>query len=61
MAAGLLLLGVSRAPAQVTVGENLSMNLNALAQAGYTGDYGNLIHSDHGVTFGGSAELGGSY
>ena len=29
------------APAQVTVGET-SMDLNALIQAGYTADYGNL-------------------
>ena len=61
MAAGLFFFAVSRAPAQVTIGENVSMNLNALVQAGYTGDYGNLINSDHGVTFGGNAQLGGSY
>ncbi len=61
MAAGLFFFAVSRAPAQVTIGENVSMNLNALVQAGYTADYGNLINSDHGLTLGGSAQLGGSY
>jgi hypothetical protein len=61
MAAGLLVLGVSYSHAQVSIGENLSMNLNALVQAGYTADYGNFINSDHGITVGGDAELGGSY
>ena len=37
------------------------MDLNALIQAGYTADYGNLNSSDHGFTFGGNANLSGSY
>jgi hypothetical protein len=61
MAVGLLLLGVSGAAAQVTIGDNLSMNLNGLVQAGYTADYGNFVESDHGVTFGGNANLTGYY
>ena len=61
MAVGLVLLGTSRAVAQVAIGENVSLNLNALIQAGYTADYGNFVSSDHGITVGGSAELGGSY
>ena len=36
-----------------------SMDLNALIQAGYTADYGNLTSSDHGFTFGGNANLTG--
>ena len=61
MAVGLVLLGVSRAVAQVAIGENISLNLNALIQAGYTADYGNFVTSDHGLTAGGSANLGGYY
>src|SRR5271167_3417224 len=57
----LLLVLVSRAPAQVTVGENVTLDMNALLQAGYTADYGNFVNSDHGVTFGGNASLTGSY
>ena len=49
MAVVLLLAGASRAPAQVTVGDNVSLDLNALVQAGYTADYGNFVNSDHGV------------
>ena len=50
-----------RTPAQVTVGDNISMNLNALASFGYTADYGNTLTSDHGLNFGGTANLNGSY
>src|SRR5271169_5979253 len=57
----LLLVLVSRATAQVTVGENTSLNLNGLLQAGYTGDYGNFTSSDHGLTAGGNANLAGFY
>ncbi|MGO9517886.1 MAG: hypothetical protein ACLPND_12645 [Candidatus Korobacteraceae bacterium] len=57
----LLLVLVSSAAAQVTVGENVSLDLNALLQAGYTADYGNFTNSDHGFTFGGNAALSGSY
>ncbi|MGD0790691.1 MAG: hypothetical protein ABR920_02870 [Terriglobales bacterium] len=50
-----------RAPAQVTVGDNLNMNLNGNLSFGYTADYGNIIQSDHGLTAGGSGDLSGSY
>ena len=57
-----LLLGVLHAHAQMTVGNDLSMNLNGNASFGYTGDYGNAVAgSDHGVTFGGNGNLSGSY
>jgi hypothetical protein len=49
------------ASAQVTVGDNISMNLNALAAFGYTADYGSNVRSDHGVNFGGTGNLTGSY
>ncbi len=60
---GVVALLVSAVPlgAQVTVGDNLSMNLNGQASAGYTADYGNLIPSDHGITLGGNVNLTGSY
>ena len=50
-----------RAPAQVTVGDNISMNLNGQASFGYTADYGNSITADHGLNLGGTADLAGSY
>ena len=49
------------ASAQVTVGDNISMNLNALGSFGYNADYGNSIKSDHGLNFGGTGNLTGSY
>ncbi len=58
---GCALLLASVATAQVQVGDNLRMNLNGQASVGYTDDYGNQIASDHGITFGGNANLFGSY
>lgn len=52
---------VPRAKAQVTVGDNLQMNLGGVLTAGYSGIYGDQISSSHGFNFGGSAELTGSY
>jgi len=57
---GLLLLTLAAA-GQVTVGENLDMNMNGTVSAGYTADYGNLIPSSHSLAFGGSATLAGFY
>jgi len=37
------------------------MNLNGLLTGGYAGNYGDAIPSSHGLTFGGSAQLSGSY
>lgn len=56
---GLLLL-VLPAAGQVKVGE-LSTDLNGTLSAGYTGDFGNLIQSDHSLAFGGAATLSGFY
>ena len=58
---GLMLAFVLSSAAQVKIGENVSMNMNGQVSAGYTADYGNLINSDHGVTFGGNADLTGFY
>jgi len=57
---GILVLALP-ASGQVTLGENLNMNLNGTVSAGYTGDYGNLIPSDHSLTLGGSGTLSGFY
>jgi hypothetical protein len=57
----MVLMGASRSAAQVTVGNDVSMNLNGEISAGYTADYGNLIPSDHGLTAGGNATLNGYY
>jgi len=62
LAGFLVLFGmVSRAKAQVTVGDDLKMNLNGVLNAGYSGVYGEQIASNHGLNFGGSADLNGSY
>jgi hypothetical protein len=58
---GLILAFVLDATAQVQVGENINLNMNGQISAGYTADYGNQIPSDHGVTFGGNANLTGFY
>jgi hypothetical protein len=55
------LAAAARIPAQVTVGNDVSMNMNGEISAGYTGEYGNQIPSDHGFTAGGNATLNGSY
>ena len=39
----LLLVCASRAPAQVKVGDNLSLKLDGSLSAGYTGDYDSWI------------------
>jgi len=57
----IVLAAAARVPAQVTVGNDVSMNMNGQISAGYTGDYGNQIASDHGLTAGGNATLNGSY
>ena len=56
-----VLLIAPRANAQVTIGNDLKMNMGGVLNAGYSGVYGDEIPSSHGLTFGGSAELNGSY
>src|SRR5208337_1357338 len=56
----LLALGLP-AQAQVTLGENLNMNMGGTLQFGYSGDYSNVAPSDHGITVGGNANLNGYY
>ena len=47
--------------AQLQVGNNLNMNLSGDLSFGYTGDYGNLTGSDHGIGVGGVGVLSGYY
>ena len=56
-----MLAAAARMPAQVTVGNDVSMNMNGELSFGYTGEYGNQTASDHGITAGGDATLTGSY
>lgn len=46
---------------QVQVGDNLSFNMNGTVSADYTGSYGNQTPSTHGIGYGGTAGLTGSY
>jgi hypothetical protein len=57
---GILLL-LLPAAAQMKIGENTSLDANGTISAGYTGDFGNLIPSDHSMTFGGAGTASGYY
>ena len=59
VSAGFLFLAVV-CPAQVQLGQ-FTLGGNGTLSAGYTGNYGNLTSSDHGVTFGGAGTLSGSF
>ncbi len=56
---GTLLLAL-QAVAQLKIGESTS-NLSGVISAGYNGDYGNLIPSDHSLSLGGTGTLNGYY
>lgn len=61
-AIGLLLLAAAPASyAQVQVGDDLRMNMNGLLTGGYSANYGDAVPSSHGLDFGGSTQLNGSY
>ncbi|MGA3212331.1 MAG: hypothetical protein ABSD20_13580 [Terriglobales bacterium] len=49
------------ASAQIEVGDKLQMNANGLVSGGYAGDFGNQGQSEHGLDFGFSGDLSGSY
>ena len=57
----LLLLLALPSAAQVTVGDNLNMNLNGVISGGYNDVYGNTIDSSHSIDFGGNGTLSGYY
>jgi hypothetical protein len=58
--AGLLLL-VMPAAAQVTVGDNINLNLAGDLFFGYSGTYGENSLSSHGLNIGGQGQFGGFY
>ncbi|HVO61807.1 MAG TPA: hypothetical protein VMT53_12790 [Terriglobales bacterium] len=58
---GVAFLAAQVSFAQITVGENTQLKAGGLATFGYAGDYGNDIPSNHGLNFGMSGELTGSY
>ena len=59
-ATALLLLAMPAA-AQVSIGDNLSLNLSGNLSFGYSDSYGESISSGHGVGVGGQGQLTGSY
>jgi len=63
--AGLVLVGVlcasAPAQAQVQVGSETQLNLDGSISAGYAGDFSNVGPDSHGVLFGGTGNLTGSY
>lgn len=60
--AGIFALAIaSPVLAQVQVGDNVHLNASGLADAGYSGTYGNMIPSSHGLDFGLNGALTGDY
>ena len=57
----LLVAGAQGSRAQVQVGDDLRMNLNGVASGGYAANYGDNLPSNHGLNYGGSADLSGIY
>ena len=49
------------ATAQLQIGDNTKMTAGGLFTVGYAGDYGNQIQSSHGLQFGASGTINGSY
>jgi len=49
------------ATAQLQIGDNTKMTAGGLFTVGYAGDYGNQIQSSHGLQFGASGTVDGSY
>jgi hypothetical protein len=60
VATALLMLAMP-ATAQVSVGDNLNMNLSGNVSFGYNGTYGDTVGSGHGIGVGGQGQLTGSY
>jgi len=48
-------------PNEISIGENTKLSAGALFTFGYTGDYGNAIPSDHGLTGGANGTVNGYY
>jgi len=56
-----LLLSACAAQGQVTVGDDLNMNLDGSVSVGYFGSNGNILQSNHSLSVGGEADLRGNY
>ena len=56
-----LLLSACAAQGQVTVGDDLNMNLDGSVSVGYFGSNGNILQSNHSLSVGGEADLRGHY
>src|ERR1035441_6553935 len=61
MAVAALLCCCVQTRAQLQVGDQLDLNLGGDISAGYSGSFTNQGPSSHGIIFGGSANLSGSY
>jgi hypothetical protein len=46
---------------ELSIGENTKLSAGGLFTFGYTGDYGNVVSSQHGLTFGVDGRLSGYY
>jgi hypothetical protein len=57
----LVLLMAKTTVAQMQVGDDVTMRMSGNLTAGYAGDYGNLIPSDHSLNFGADSQLTGDY
>jgi hypothetical protein len=59
----ILLLALLPATAQMQIGDDVKVKAGGLLTAGYSGDYGNSaeVESDHGLNFGFSGNITGSY
>ena len=56
-----ILLSACAAHGQVTVGDDLNMNLDGSVSVGYFGAGGNILQSTHSLSVGGEADLRGEY
>jgi hypothetical protein len=61
LALAALLCGAAAAQAQVQVGSETQLNLDGNVSTGYSGSITNAGSDSHGITFGGSGNLGGSF
>ena len=55
-----MLAGGLRTAGQLTLGKDVSMNLDGQVSVGYTDSWGNQNISEHDITAGGTATLSGS-
>src|SRR5512142_2151906 len=56
-----LMLCATLASAQIQIGDNLHATMNGTAGFGYSGTYGNVSQSGHGIGFGFNGLMNGYY